>query len=589
MASYLGLEVGDTHLCAVQLEGSAKRPVVRAFDCVELDSTVVDDPGRLGDFLRQGRFSREPSAVALDSRSCVFREIDLPFTGDEQIRKVIKYEVEGHLPQSDVGEMVVAYKRLGQHRDKSRLMVMAVPKRAVLDRLAATQAAGVDPLHVELDLTALYNALSGLGYTTDHGVFALVQCGARATNVLLIEKGELIAARSVRLGYRPETSGPKSTEAGARGGERGGTEESALSPSGGPAALRASAPEGRASPGEGAAADDELVVLADGSDESGAGSGGALDGLAQPQAGYLSRLDREIRRTLGPLRLTGPIEVVYLTGSGAALEGIGPALGRAFGCECRPWNPLERVEHKLDEEKAALAQREIGGALGAALKLAGHDATGVDLRQEECAYTRKFDQIKVPLTCLAMMVLILVLLVDIYHYSLYRKNRQEMRSLAEGVLVNYEQWHDLEAQPNAKLGAELQGADLVARALRNLTDREKELRVQLGRSGAFKGLPSALEAWAYLANAIDQEKEAIGPFVMEKLDITTPAGERRQASATLSGILTSSDAYARLEDALKRHGKIVTQVKPATLAPTPDKRLKFDRLEIEINKEAVIH
>jgi len=260
--------------------------------------------------------------------------------------------------------------------------------------------------------------------------------------------------------------------------------------------------------------------------------------------------------------------VVYLTGSGSSLEGIAATLEKSFGCECRPWNPLDRVDHKLPEDKMGVAQQEIGVALGMALKLAGHDATGVDLRQEECGYTRKFDQMKVPLTCLSMMVLILVLLIDIYHYSLYRKNQQEMRSLADGVRVNYEQWHDLEAQPEAKLAPDLEGR-ISWRGRSEPHGSGERPEGPAGSLGSLPGPPLGLEAWAYLANAVDQDKEAIGPFVMRKLEITTPADNRGTASAKVAGILTSSDAYARLENALKQNGKIVTKVNPARLQPTP--------------------
>ena len=42
--------------------------------------------------------------------------------------------------------------------------------------------------------------------------------------------------------------------------------------------------------------------------------------------------------------------------------------------------------------------------------------TRVDFRQEEVRYAKKFDQVKVPLACLAFLVLILVVLLNLENF-----------------------------------------------------------------------------------------------------------------------------------------------------------------------------
>jgi len=87
--------------------------------------------------------SREPVAMSWDSALTVFREMDLPFTSQEQIRKVIKYEAESHLLNCDIDDVVVCFYKLREEREKSHVMVMAARKDLLLNRFEVLSRAGV--------------------------------------------------------------------------------------------------------------------------------------------------------------------------------------------------------------------------------------------------------------------------------------------------------------------------------------------------------------------------------------------------------------------------------------------------------------
>jgi hypothetical protein len=117
----------------------------------------------------------------------VFRELDLPFTSDEQIRKVIKFEAESHL-QTNIEEMLVCFKKLGKLRDKSHLLLMTRARTRCSRRSTSSARPNIDPIVVDLELTALFNTVVALGYTEEHACFVVVDCEPSSTSILFIER-----------------------------------------------------------------------------------------------------------------------------------------------------------------------------------------------------------------------------------------------------------------------------------------------------------------------------------------------------------------------------------------------------------------
>src|SRR5690606_32559702 len=209
MANYVGIDMGPTPARILEAEGSVKRMNVTRFRRVELrtpdealqSSFLGKEHGDLLDAaMSEAKVSREPVAMAWASDHTIFRELDLPFTGDEQIRRVIKYETESHLLNCDIDDVVVSSYKLREERDKSHLMVMAVRKDHLLNRFEILARAGLDPLVVDLDVMSTFNAISGLGYAAETGSFIVLDCGRRTTNLLLVSGGRLLAGRAIRLG-----------------------------------------------------------------------------------------------------------------------------------------------------------------------------------------------------------------------------------------------------------------------------------------------------------------------------------------------------------------------------------------------------
>src|SRR5262245_6602643 len=107
MPSQLAVDLSRLRVRAVEIDGSLKAPRVRAFAAADVvtpapaEGDVAPPPIPYGDALRTifaaRKMAREPSAIALPSADCTFRDLELPFTDTGQIDKVIKFEAESHL------------------------------------------------------------------------------------------------------------------------------------------------------------------------------------------------------------------------------------------------------------------------------------------------------------------------------------------------------------------------------------------------------------------------------------------------------------------------------------------------------------
>src|SRR5262249_25597165 len=143
---------------------------------------------------------RDPVVATFPSSECVFRNLLLPFRGEEPIRKVLKFESEGHLHHWNIDEIVVDYLPLGEVKGQTSALVVAAPKAALRRALEACEACGFDPQTLDLDGTALFNAAFQTGALPERGTSLLLHVGIHSSLLLLVEDRALRHVRALRVG-----------------------------------------------------------------------------------------------------------------------------------------------------------------------------------------------------------------------------------------------------------------------------------------------------------------------------------------------------------------------------------------------------
>jgi len=341
MAAATGIEISGGVLRCVVLEGSAKSPRLRTAISVPLnleaqdEETPVDIGAQVQEILKQNGLPVGSIVFAIDGQHVYSREVVVPFTRNDQIRKTVKFEAEEFMPAAPVETMVVDYYKVTEIDGKSRILVAGVQKPVIAQALELCKKADFSPKAVDFDSACLANAGFSAGVfqpprtepneqgetETVHCVAVALDVSAEVARMVLVEDDMLRRARTFKV----------------------------------------SLPGGK------------------------------------PTAEAVSKLKREIRRTEASCSVCEPVSIVYLTGPAYTHE-LASALGGSLGVKVQIL-PLESFTGADDQEKTQQLKLAGSVALGAALKGLGFDQIGYDFRKEEYAYRKAFDELKIGLSC----------------------------------------------------------------------------------------------------------------------------------------------------------------------------------------------
>ncbi len=627
---YLSVDFGHRKIRLLETDGSVKKLKIKGFRMVDIsreEGELLDDPSSTkvaGDIVKntltKNKFSRDPSSMALDSSACVVRDLSLPFKGDDQIRKVIKFETEGHI-QYDIDDVVVDYFKKTETIDKSNLMVVAARKDEVQKHLDFLDKANVDPVYVDLDILCLFNALSGTNYLKEHKCFIVINVSREKTDLLILDKGRMVTCRSIPLGAGNAAAALQhelnEEQLGAHdSGVRllGLVEADSLTISafGGDQAGSGAEEEesGEGAENAGVDTEDAGVDTEDAgvdTEDAGAGTAGAdeknigdagqhalvaggnkpINGASDQIKGmvlkrgqdFLEKFRREVVRMMAFLEMNSEPEKVYLTGEGCRMPGLKESAEALFHSEAAELDLLSRVDHGFSDKEVAAVNHEVGVALGVAYKQMGHDATRLNLRQEEIKYAKKFDQIKAPVAGLTFLLLIMMILLNL---ELYRERQCKMvdmkyiyqyslRELGMALGDNAAAERKISSKdPNSR-----EGVTLIQRLL---VQKNNELLDELGRGGTIPELPSAFPVWHAVMDALLQNDDKLDIFKLDSIKIVTLPNP----TVTLNGEVGSGRDMSTLIGILKG----VPMLKDVTAGddtPTPEGNRKFTNIKASID------
>ncbi|HEB52768.1 MAG TPA: hypothetical protein ENI87_05895 [bacterium] len=426
MVRSIGIDPGDRTVHVVELDGSYRRTRLLRAHSAPVGGAPV---GGSGDPLRPdavAEVAREAIdtgmkgeiALGFPAREAVLRTIELPFTGADAIRKVVKAEIEGEIYTHSVDDMVVDFHEIGEGvGGGSRILVASVPKAGLRNQLTSLEAQHIDVETVDLDAMALWRAADWVGaFDADDGdgtgeedgegpVHAVLDVGERSVKVILSAGDQLLDMRTLRLG-----DGVVVDQVARRHGLDLGQARAAVADvlrTGADAVVEMTAlpapaaaeDAGRADAGEGESASVPVPV--------GDSVKVTFEEVDQAHTKYLQRLARELTRFLTASGLAARVRSAWICGSACRGQGITEMLAAVFGVAPRELDVLAHLAHDLDDDEAAELSPQLAVAVGLALARLG-GPKGFNLRQEELARTGGFDRIKFPLAITCMVALLAV-------------------------------------------------------------------------------------------------------------------------------------------------------------------------------------
>lgn len=504
MAKTTAVHLTGDRIAAIVVDGAQKRWRVVSTEVGEIapptenESPVAATSLAASTMLKKMRAPREPVSVAVSSAASVFRNLHLPFTGDDAIEKVLKFECESHLHQFNIDDLIIEHITITADRGSSELIIAAVPKKLLKQQIEAMDRAGFDPYYVDIDALALFNAIIGTGSVGETASSLVMYVGREETIELLIEDRKLRAIRSMRTGML--------TLEHAVAQDLGVTEKEA----GGKVADLASA-----------TAPDLITTF-----ESQTPRGELEKNPAELERDLMTarrdelvrRLQREAIRTAAAEAHRGPDEVL-ICGEGAGIPGLIEALGEALQIPARELDLFANVEGAPAD---ADVRRRSGVALGAALKGIGIDSLKTNFRQEDLRFAKKLETLKLPLTAICVMLAITLLLQNIYKFREIDSRKQEIAnfaSVAKSTIIGRAPKKKDEIERKFDGDAPVQRIALYSSYL----DSElRNLKNLYGAGGAsFTKPQSALEATQRVFNLMKTYQDDLGLFVIDGYAATT--------------------------------------------------------------------
>lgn len=538
MARALGLDVG-THACKVAVvDGGARGARLVRFAEVPYELGGAGVPTKetilagVRKALSDAKGPRHAASHALPAEQCILREISVPFEQDEQIRKTVRFEFEPHLHSGAIEDVVLDFLKTGPARSGTRLLVIAATKDTIRDRLSFLQQAGVDPLHLDVDVASLFNVAKEAGVFEEHPNCLIIDIGARTTKAVSVRGGQLRVARSIRLGAR---GAQREVERQLEGDADAATR--AIEDSSRTAALAEPPRAG-------------TVEIVNSVREIEAEVARAV------QDDFLSRVLRETQRSLPATGSDQPMTRVFLTGGGSRHPRARERIAEHFGVEVVDLPVLSALTHDLPPSEAANVAASGAVAVGTALKVLGIDHGGLDLRKDEFRYSRVFDRVKVALAAgvtILFFGVFLFWLTSLLRLKSLEREAADLRKLMDAelraeVFDAYE-----EAVPEPRKAPEISGAvePKVAfqRTREHVQGIRNHLKNELGLATEVPPIRSCLETWAATMRAVTALR-AVHPaqpkveyllvkeekFYQDRGELTVILGEQAQGDLVLDGL-----------------------------------------------------
>lgn len=217
----VGVDIGSSAVRAVELEvGGSRRGQVASVTVVQYGEVLlppgavqdaeVAEPETVGSALRElwrsARFSTRDVVLGVGNPRVVVRELELPWLPMDQLRASLPYQVQELLPMA-TDDALLDYHPTGEYEGPTgrtlQGMLVAATRETVRLNVMAAENAGLRPQMVDLNAFALLRAMAR-GEHADQ-IVALVDIGARMTNVIISVRGVPRFARTVPSGGQDVT------------------------------------------------------------------------------------------------------------------------------------------------------------------------------------------------------------------------------------------------------------------------------------------------------------------------------------------------------------------------------------------------
>jgi type IV pilus assembly protein PilM len=211
--SLVGLDIGSSAIKAIELKPAGKGYKVTAYgsEPVPPDSIVdgaIIDGAAVVDAIRRVFDSRgiktREVAASLSGNAVIVKKISLPTMTEAELSESIYWEAEQYIP-FDIQDVNLDYQILdpgnaAAGKSTMDVLLVAAKKEKIADYTGVIGQAGCTAVVVDVDAFALQNAFE-VNYGTEPGaVIVLLNAGASATNINILNGDQSVFTRDIAIG-----------------------------------------------------------------------------------------------------------------------------------------------------------------------------------------------------------------------------------------------------------------------------------------------------------------------------------------------------------------------------------------------------
>ncbi len=210
----VGLDIGSSAVKAVELRAAGKGFRVAAFgmEPVPPDSIVdgaIIDSSAVADAIRRvfdsnKAFKAKDVCASLSGNAVIVKKITLPVMTKSELDESISWEAEQYIP-FEIHDVSLDYQILDpgtgpESRGTMEVLLVAAKKEKIGDYTGVITLAGRTPVIVDVDAFALQNAYEA-NYGLEPGeVIVLLNAGASAIDVNILQGDESVFTRDISMG-----------------------------------------------------------------------------------------------------------------------------------------------------------------------------------------------------------------------------------------------------------------------------------------------------------------------------------------------------------------------------------------------------
>lgn len=157
--------------------------------------------GEIDRVLAENKLKEIDVVTSVSGPSVVVRYVDFPDMSEDEVKNAIALESERFLPFrfEDVNLDLQVLKGAHEVKGKMHVLIVAARKEIIKKRLDFLDAAGLNPIAIDVDALSLANCFEKEGVTSTNAI-GLLNMGATFTNLCIIEEGISCFTRDIPLG-----------------------------------------------------------------------------------------------------------------------------------------------------------------------------------------------------------------------------------------------------------------------------------------------------------------------------------------------------------------------------------------------------